>query len=709
MTQVDFSYAFAPPHRLTVALPDNSNKTLLDVNPDHLRLSWSYDNLINKPLAANVTPRTEWEVLLKPQVDGHSFSNSHWTRVEGWLPVLENIYTDGRTSLHFEVAGTDNEAIVRVEVTNLDHASHRVLLHCEKPGGWNGYNPAWVQPEWDADLLLAGWLDQADRVVIFISGGDEKPVLNPNSVCLAWNLNPGEKQVGWVIRPYRAYHPQMPAFRETNWERKLEGAKETWRLLIGQASRITLPDPAVQNAFYAGLADCFIMREQVADGSIAACPGTEIYRAASCFEPLIISILFDQVGLHATAAGNSMMCYNQQGSDGNWSDPLGWAHFMWGASGIKAWSIIEHYRLTGDQSFLSAVYPHLLASTRWQAKQRARTRVLVNNQKPLTFGLMPRGMGDCGLMGEDGSFYGIFLPHNILSVYADGITLQAAEILGQKEDISELQSIYQQGKADLLEALDRGAINEEGYRWMPGIPGETVGSRWGTLYAAFPTRLLAPDHELITGTIRKFESWLSAGGIPIHTGWMKEGMWVAITLDNLAEVLLLQDEGDKAVNYLYATLNHGTPLYSWCEERGQEPGTTETTGDRQHLWTPLAVSRFLRDALVMEDGDTLHLARGIDRQWLASGEPVGVEDMPTYFGLLSYELRYDPTTRKITGSIELKKAVPTRIVLHLRLPGGLKGQSLTAPAGVCLSAGGTLIEWQNLDHRVDFDVRMENK
>ena len=123
-------------------------------------------------------------------------------------------------------------------------------------------------------------------------------------------------------------------------------------------------------------------------------------------------------------------------------------------------------------------------------------------------------------------------------------------------------------------------------------------------------------------------------------------MWVAITLDNLAEVLLLRDEGDKAVNYLYATLNHGTPLYSWCEERGQEPGTKETTGDRQHLWTPLAVCRFLRDALVMEDGDILHLACGIDRQWLASGEPVGVEDMPTYFGYLSYELRYDPTVRR---------------------------------------------------------------
>ena len=277
---------------------------------------------------------------------------------------------------------------------------------------------------------------------------------------------------------------------------------------------------------------------------------------------------------------------------------------------------MEHYRLTGDKLFLASVFPNLVASSRWQARQRARTRVFVNGKPPLTYGLMPRGMGDGGLMGEDGSYYGVFLPHNILAVYADEMAVKAAQILGRANELPELEQIYQQGLADLLQALERGAIQEEGYRWMPGVPGETVGSRWGTLYAAFPCRLLPADHALVTGTIQKFEAWLSPGGIPVHTGWMKEGMWVAIALDNLAEVLLLRDEGDKAAKYLYATLNHGTPLYSWCEERGQEAGSKETTGDRQHLWTPLAVARFIRDALVMEDGDTLHLGRGVDREWL---------------------------------------------------------------------------------------------
>ena len=77
---------------------------------------------------------------------------------------------------------------------------------------------------------------------------------------------------------------------------------------------------------------------------------------------------------------------------------------------------------------------------------------------------------------------------------------------------------------------------------------------------------------------------------------------------------------------------HGTPLHTWREERGQESGTAKSSGDRRHLWTPVAVVRLVRDWLVMEDGGGLHLARGVARQWLAGGKPVGTAHAPTHSG-----------------------------------------------------------------------------
>jgi len=46
---IDFAYAFSTPHRLTVALPDSGDKTLLDLFPGRLRMAWTYDNATQFP------------------------------------------------------------------------------------------------------------------------------------------------------------------------------------------------------------------------------------------------------------------------------------------------------------------------------------------------------------------------------------------------------------------------------------------------------------------------------------------------------------------------------------------------------------------------------------------------------------------------------------------------------------------------------------
>ena len=101
----DFGYAFAPPHRMTVARPEASEKTLLDVAPGLLTMSWSYDDIRNTPLAIFKTPRTEWRVQVRPQIDGKPFGQSNWKRGGGFLPLLENDYHDGAGSVLLEAIG----------------------------------------------------------------------------------------------------------------------------------------------------------------------------------------------------------------------------------------------------------------------------------------------------------------------------------------------------------------------------------------------------------------------------------------------------------------------------------------------------------------------------------------------------------------------------------------------------------------------------
>jgi hypothetical protein len=67
---------------LTVSLPNSSDKTLVDAFPDYIRLKWSYENLLSKPLASFTVPDVNWEIQIKPELDGQPFKTSRWHRAE---------------------------------------------------------------------------------------------------------------------------------------------------------------------------------------------------------------------------------------------------------------------------------------------------------------------------------------------------------------------------------------------------------------------------------------------------------------------------------------------------------------------------------------------------------------------------------------------------------------------------------------------------
>ena len=94
------------------------------------------------------------------------------------------------------------------------------------------------------------------------------------------------------------------------------------------------------------------------------------------------AVLLDQVGLHTEAARGYQVSVDLQDADGCWTYTQGWEHYVWGVSGFKAWAVMEHYRLTGDKGYLAAIYPRMAANSRWQERQRARTRKMVDGERP---------------------------------------------------------------------------------------------------------------------------------------------------------------------------------------------------------------------------------------------------------------------------------------------------------------------------------------
>ena len=72
--RVDFSYAFATPHRLAVARSDSSDKTLLDLQSGSLRVAWSLRQPAPPP--ARFVPDS---------VHGLDGESAHWVANPAWL------------------------------------------------------------------------------------------------------------------------------------------------------------------------------------------------------------------------------------------------------------------------------------------------------------------------------------------------------------------------------------------------------------------------------------------------------------------------------------------------------------------------------------------------------------------------------------------------------------------------------------------------
>jgi hypothetical protein len=72
----------------------------------------------------------------------------------------------------------------------------------------------------------------------------------------------------------------------------------------------------------------------------------------------------------------------------------------------------------------------------------------------------------------------------------------------------------------------------------------------------------------------------------------------------------------------------------------------------------------LRHMLVREEGDTLHLLSAVPDWWLADGQEIRLEHLPTHFGPLSLTVRGTPAGVKLDLAAPTRNA-PARIVVHL--------------------------------------------
>jgi hypothetical protein len=258
--------------------------------------------------------------------------------------------------------------------------------------------------------------------------------------------------------------------------------------------------------------------------------------------------------------------------------------------------------------------------------------------------------------------------------------------------------VYRQ---DLLAAIDRSivltpvvAVRDGTYRsfipFSPYVRGFASGAwgwrrcqghvgaiYWDTVQSADPLispgGLLSPQDRRVQGHLDVLEDRLLLENTKVHARtsgfdpakhWFSHASWqYQCGLERHANIHL---EADDAPNFIRSMLNQ----YAVDIVPGEYTFREHTTGGPpDKIYEESCFLERFRNMLVMEEGSSLWLGRAVPRAWLEQGRKIRIQNAPTHFGAVGYEILSDVDNGRITAKVELpSRSAPHSVLLRLRHP-----------------------------------------
>jgi len=454
--------------------------------------------------------------------------------------------------------------------------------------------------------------------------------------------------------------------RAVSWvDRTRRVVEEYWNKVDLPYGRFEIPDPGIQATLESSIRNIYQARE-IKNGLPAFQVGPTCYRGLWVVDGSFLMEAVAMLGRTDEARNGIRYLLSFQRPDG--AIMLIDGHLK--ETGIALWAVTRHARLTNDTKWLAEVWPQV-------EKGFAYIRTLRQKASPdrtaLVYGLLPEGFSDGGLGGINPEYTNVYWTLAGLKAAVD-----AARWLGNNQQAQAWQAEYDDFYAAFRRAVERDArTDSHGNRYVPinmrkDAKISPQKAQWAFLHAVFPGKVFAADDPLVLGNMAMLRA-VEAEGLVRDTGWVGNGVWNYFG-SFYAHGWLWMGQGQKAARTLYDFANHASPLLCWREEQMPRGEGDAVCGDMPHNWASAEFIRLVRDLLVLERGDELHLFEGLPRAWVQPGKAVRVNGVLTEFGPISLELRVAADGSKATLTLDPPSRNPAkRIVVHLDGWSGSRG------------------------------------
>jgi hypothetical protein len=449
-------------------------------------------------------------------------------------------------------------------------------------------------------------------------------------------LGPGESRALVVKLPYAPVAPDDPwlaRLRTADFDATLSRTEAFWRGMIGRGMRVHVAEPKVVDTFRASLVYDLLARDKIGDDYVQTVNELH-YHAFWLRDASYIVRAYDVTGYPDIAAQTLRFFARWQQPDGNFVSQGG----QFDGWGQTLWAYGQHFRLTGDTAFADRVLPAVVKAVAWLHAARAGDSLhLVPSTSP----------------GDNEDISGHVTGHDFWALAGLHGAISLAEGARSRADATTFRREYASLERTLVRRLRRVTKTTGGY--IP--PGLDVkgGQDWGNMMAVYPEQVLDPHDPMVTATLDSTRAKYAEGIMTYGDGqWLHD----YLTMKN-TETEVVRGDQQLALQELYAVLVHTSATQAGFEFSIRPWGNRDFGFNLSpHGWFAAKYRALLRDMLVREQGDELHLMSVVSPAWLADGDSIVVRDAPTEFGKVGYALQVGGTAglerREGNGGLELR-------------------------------------------------------
>ncbi len=330
------------------------------------------------------------------------------------------------------------------------------------------------------------------------------------------------------------------------------------------------------------------------------------------------------------------------------------------SNGEFIYAFLQYYYFTNDRAFLAEHFPHIQKAADFivQMRHQRKTDEFKNGppEKHMLYGLVPESVSHEGYFAKPmHSYWDDFFA---LKGLKDAATI--CDILGH----SDLAGIYRKEVEDYRSCLYdsmRLAMQIKNIDFIPGCAELGDFDATSTSIGIFPCEELGHiPQPALDRTFDRYEEELEKRLIPDYN-W--GAAYTPYEIRNARTFMIMGQK--KRSMALFDFLFHDQRPENWnhwAEVVWRLRDDPKFIGDMPHTWIGSDYINSVRSMFVYEreEDQSLILAQGIPEDWLASGESVGIEKAPTYWGTLNYSMQKldDGLRVKVWGNVK----VPGKII-----------------------------------------------